>query len=139
MVFAATVTDRLVPQTNRAFDSGTFELAIRGDGMSDQITGPGGVNVEEPAPKEPYVSANGHRRSTSKIVRRYIGVAAIAVAIVVIALALPSKSPKTVSGLAALGANGTSSANGGVASAAKGASGGKIGSGYDRQRHEVHP
>src|SRR5262249_21298133 len=98
--------------------------------MSDQITGPGGVNVEEPEPKEQYVKSNGAKRSSSKIMRRYIGVAAIIVAIVVIALALPSKSPKTVSGLAALGATGSSaSSNGGVASSAKGASGGKIGSG----------
>jgi hypothetical protein len=98
--------------------------------MSDQITGSGGVNVEEPAPKEPYVSTNGGRRSSYRLMRRYIGLAAIAIAIVVIALALPSKSPKTVSGLAALGATGSSaSSNGGVASSAKGASGGKIGSG----------
>ena len=95
--------------------------------MSDQITGD--VDVDEPAP-QPYVSGNGKKRSPWRLWRRYIGVAAIAVAIVVIALALPSKSPKTVSGLAALGATGSAaSSNGGVASSAKGASGGKIGSG----------
>ena len=97
--------------------------------MSDEITGPGGVNVEEPAPKEPYVAANGRRRSTSKIVRRYIGVAAIAVAIVVIALGPPEQVPQNSERSGGPGRHGSSSTNGGVASAAKGANGGKIGSG----------
>ena len=87
------------------------------------------LKVEEPAPQQPYITNHGGRRTSIRMLRRYIGVLAIAVAVVVIALALPSKSPKAVSGIAALGATGSASSNGGVASSAKGASGGQIGSG----------